>query len=185
MKRVTAEFLIIFAIAAASYAGGLDDETAVTHAALDSYYNLVHGGTAVAFPEERRPVRLHRSTISPSRAQLRVRVSSPANRAAAEQYSGRSLNGVIERLQRQSVRARGLADAPSGYTLAEAQRTACGPQYDPARFVDAVAVSRPAFDGRNNALLYLEFSGGARAYHARRIAGRWHIDWFVELWACG
>ena len=92
---------------------------------------------------------------------------------------------LVARLRKHSAQSRALLAAPRGYVLAEAALTRCGPQYDGALFADSVAVSRPAFHGRDAALLYVEFAGGAYAYHAGRKAATWEIDWHVELWACG
>lgn len=162
-----------------------DDEQAMTTAVLESYFNLVHGGTGVAFPESRRPVLLHRTTISPSPEQLLVRVASQANRDAARAYANLAAKGLIGRLRNRSSRPRRVRFAPAGFALAKAERRACGPEYDVARFTDAVAVSRAVFEGRESALIYLEYYGGARAYHAILTAGAWKVDWYVELWACG
>ena len=177
--------LMFWFVATAAEPAAGDDEPAVTAAALTSYFNLIHGGTGIAFPEKRRPVLLHRETIAPARTQLRVRVSSPANRAATLQYSAPHVQRLVARLQKLSAQSRKLRAAPRGYLLAEARRTRCGPHYDGAEFVDAVAVSRAAFQGPDTALIYVEYAGGARAYHAIRRGAVWEIDWHVELWACG
>ena len=161
------------------------NERAVMTAALELYFNLMHGGTGVAFPESRRPVLLHHETISPSAEQLRVRVASPANRDAARAYARLATDDLIERLLRRSSRPRKVQFAPDFFALSEARRGACGPEYDDARFTDAVAVSRAVFHDRKGALIYLEYPGGARAYHAVLTNGAWKIDWHVELWACG
>ena len=161
------------------------DEVAVTAAALQSYYSLVHGGTGVAFPEERRPVLLHHATISPSREQLAARVSSPANRDAVTAYASVAAENVIRGLLNRSSRSRRVQFAPAGFVLGTAKRGECGPEYGEDAFADAVAVSRPVFPDRRSALIYVEHSGGARAYHAVLADGAWKIDWYVELWACG
>ena len=162
-----------------------DDEHAVMSAALHSYFNQMHGGTGIAFPEARRPVLLKRETIAPSRTKLRVRVASPANRAAALRYGTSGTEVLVERLRIRSASAMALHSAPREFALGESEVGACGPAYDAAKFADAVALSRVAFDGRKHALVYVEHAGGARAYHARRGSEGWEIDWYVELWACG
>jgi hypothetical protein len=91
---------------------------------------------------------------------------------------------LVDRLQKRSVESRPV-HAPPGYALGTARLTRCGPEFNDDDFVDSVAVSRVAFDGRDSALVYVEFAGGAYAYYAQRSGARWVIDWHVELWACG
>lgn len=176
--------VILLGAVPSAHAASDADERAVTTAALELYFNLMHGGTGVAFPESRRPVLLHHQTIVPSREQLRVQVASPANRDAARAYARLATDELLAHLLSRSSRPRKIQLAPDFFALSEAKRGACGPEYDEARFTDAVAVSRVVFHGRKGALIYLEHPGGARAYHANLTNGAWEIDWHVELWAC-
>ena len=177
--------LLISMMAPAIDATPPDNEAAVLVAALASYFNVTHGGTGVAFADARRPVLLHRATILPSTRQLSVRVSSPGNRDASQRYAAREVQALVERTRQRSRHSIAVPASPTGYLVSKAAFGPCGPKYDMAEFADAVAVSRAAIANGTVALVYLEYSGGARAYHVAKRDNRWSVDWFVELWACG
>ncbi len=162
-----------------------EDEQAVTAAALEAYFNQIHGGTGIAFPAERRPVLLHRMTIVPSRTQLTVRVFSPANGEGAQRYAAPETGALVASLRARSARPAAVRIAPPHYSLSSTKVGDCGPEFDERRYVNAAAVSRPGFDRRDRALVYVAFAGEARAYVLMRTNGQWNVAWFVELWACG
>ena len=157
------------------------DEKAVTTAVLEAYFHEVHGGDAIAFREQRRPVLLHRKTIVPTHDKLEVRVYSPAN--DARQYAG--ARSLIADLRDRSSHPVTVRKPPESFQIGTAQLHGCGPDADMRKFADAVAISRPGFDGRDRALLYVESPGAARAYGLQRVGETWRVLWHVELWACG
>ena len=73
-----------------------------------------------------------------------------------------------------------LAD-PTRRAVLDLLRAGTRPAGEIAR---AFPISRPAISG-DGAVIYLEYHGGARAYHLVRSAGRWSADWYVDLWQCG
>jgi hypothetical protein len=155
------------------------DEGDVTAAVLHAYFSALHGEGS------RDRIALYLTTIKPSPSQLEVHVFSPANDDPSRQYSSRGVKKLREDLMSRSAVLVELRSPSPHYMPAFLRASDCKTQLRSTMFADAVAVSRPGFDGREKALLYLEYLGGARAYHLIREGARWTIDWYVELWQCG
>ncbi len=159
-------------------------ERTITEAVLRTYFAETQGGTGIAFPEQRRPVRLADRTIVPSAEQLKVHVFSPENKQAETAYRVARANLAGDLVSR-SIRTVALDVSVPHFALERTRRYSCGPRTS-VKYSDAVAVSRPGLSrAQDEAVLYLEYSGGARAYYLRRINGQWAVIWHVELWACG
>jgi hypothetical protein len=153
------------------------DETRVTAAALESYFNQMYGGSS-------RRLLLYQTTLKPSRTQLEVHVFSPANHESAVRYASAQVKKLRRNLLERCAGSNAVRVGLPQYVINPTRIEECAELKFPG-VVDAVAVSRPGFDGTDKALIYLEYAGGARAYHLLRREGRWETDWYVELWGCG
>jgi len=162
------------------------EETAIRTAVLVAYFNELHGGTGIAFPDNRRPVVVSKKTTAPRAKSLTVRVSSPANSDAAARFEVLKRTRIVDDLLERSRRPVRMARIPLQYVSGSTAQNECGVQFDEKKYADAVAVSRPGFSkDRSEALIYLEGVGFARAYYLRQAKTGWVVEWHVELWACG
>lgn len=175
---------LIAAVLAIVVARDVSPEQQITAVVLRTYFAQTQRGTGIAFPEQRRPARLADRTILPSADQLDVRVFSPDNKQAEIEYRAVRKRLEADLLSRSRSLTRVRASVPN-VALRGTRRSRCGPELSREQS-DSVAVSRPGLSrGRDEALLYLEYNGGARAYYLRRIDDHWIVKWHVELWACG
>ena len=183
--RVSIFAALLPLLVAYGYAQDDPREPEITAAVLRKYLEQTQGGTAIAFPEERRPVRLANRTIIPSAAQLKVSMFSRENDEVAAEYE--LLRGTLTAdLVSRSRRAVVLKVNVPNFRLARTRRGSCGPHASETKYSDAVAVSRPGVSrGADAALVYLEYDGGGCAYYVKRVRGKWTVLWRVELWACG
>ena len=145
-----------------------EEELSVTEAVLTAYFNQIHGIGS------RDLVALYYTTLKLSPEQLEVRVFSPQNDAT-------KLRPFVAALLDANEHPVAIPTAPPQFIRDSTRSTRCDGKL---RLADAVAVSRPAISG-DGAVIYLEYHGGARAYHLVRSAGRWSADWYVDLWQCG
>ena len=164
--------VILFALAVSH--NPAPNENEVLAAALDAYSKQMYGGSGRFL--------LYQQTLRPSSTQLEVRVFSPANDEAAQRYASPDIRKLRERIRTAPRRTVRVSEPRNVTRIWKIKECDDFPRHD---FVDAVAFSRPAFDGPDKALVYLQFAGGARAYYLRRLENRWVADWYVELWACG
>jgi hypothetical protein len=176
---------LIAAVLALVVSRRLSPEQQITEVVLRTYFAQTQGGTGIAFPEQRRPIRLADRTIVPSADQLEVRVFSPENRQAELDYRPVRKRLEADLLSRSRRLTRVHASMPN-FALRRTRRSSCGPEPS-AEQSDSVAVSRPglSWGSQDEALLYVEYNGGARAYYLRRFHDHWIVKWHVELWACG
>ena len=154
------------------------EEADVTTAVLDAYFNAMHGQGS------RDRISLYFTNIKPARTQLEVRVFSPANLEPSRQYASPDVRRHRDDLMARSTQLAELRAAWPPYIPNVLRASDCSAKLD-KMYADAVAVSRPGFDGHNKALIYLEYFGGGRAYYLTRQDVGWKIDWYVELWQCG
>jgi hypothetical protein len=169
--------VLILTLAVAEMSAIGDDEAAVANAVLRSYFAESHGVGS------HHHVLLYYRSVSPARDQLEVRVFSPANDEAAAQYGSPDVKRLIKDLRARSARIAIVSPPFHEFSKTSMRAIDCIDQ--PKDLTNVLAVSRPGFDGRNKALLYLEYFGGARAYHLVRKDSHWTVDWYVELWQCG
>lgn len=177
--------MITLAVAVLSTVTALAQERDVTEAVLRKYFEQTQSG-AIAFPEQRRPLRFADKTIVPSRQLLEVNVFSRENDEAAEKYEALRRTLLPDLIAR-SKRPRRVRTNVPHYRAVPTRRGSCGPEtVSDKKYCGAVAASRPGFSrSRDEALLYVEYNGGACAYFVRRTDGRWTVVWRVDLWACG
>jgi hypothetical protein len=183
MRFLILASLLSLAVTGARAHDSVDEQ--ITAAALRTYFEQSQGGTAIAFPEQRRPILLANRTITPSRAQRRVSMFSRENDAMAAKFNRLRSTLLADLVVHSRHTAALKVDLPH-FKLMPARRGKCGPHASRERYSDAVAVSRPGLspDG-NEALLYVEYDGGGCAYDLKRTNGTWTVAWRVELWACG
>ena len=164
----------------------VEDEPAIRETVLAAWFNEFHGGTGVAFPEQRRPILVHESTIAPRKETMTVRVSSPANSGPASKFNALGKSGIIGDLIERSRRRVAIGQPPARYASGTVKFNGCGAQVDYKRYTDSVAISRPGYSPNGaQALVYLETAGAAYAYLLQRTGSGWAVEWRVELWACG
>jgi len=147
-------------------------ESAVINAVLGAWFDEVHGANAWS------PALLYYRTIRPESSQTKVRVFSPANEKPSRDYAAPGVRLLIEDLLARSTRI-GEIEMPSHFQPTSIRTMGCEKP-----LAEVVTVSHPGIDN-DRAIVYLEYTGGARAYYLTRENDRWLVSWYVELWQCG
>ena len=146
-------------------------ESGVINEVLRSWFDEVHGANST------HAVLLYDRTVRPERSQLRVRVFSPANEQPSRDYG--DAKSLVEDLLNRSARVAAV-EMPPHFQKSSHRTPGCDKPV-----ADVVSVSRPGIVGDDSAIVYLEYPGGARAYHLKRDGKRWVVGWYVDLWQCG
>lgn len=163
----------------------LAQERDVTDVVLRKYFEQTQAG-AIAFPEQRRPLRLADRTIIPSTVNLKVSSFFRENVEPAKNYEAIRRTLLRDLIARSKRRRRIRTDVPH-YRAVPTRRGSCGPEIvSDKRYCGAVALSRPGFSRTHDeAIVYLEYDGGGCAYFLKRSKGGWVVVWAVALWGCG